>query len=376
MFRLLPFLLVFTACFSTRPENGLYPPNDPHIRFTGRVAWDAQQPVQNAVFAWSGSQVEFAFTGTACEVLLQNQDPIGPYKCPYNVLSVYVDTLAPIEFTLDSTMRHFPVAERLKPGLHTVRIVKRTEAGCGTVHFGGVMLPDGELTDLPYPRPKRRVLFIGNSITCGYGVADTVPSLPFRPEHEDWQQTYAAYTARALEAEIEIVCASGRGIYRNYDGTTAGTLPELFPLVSPQTGQSHTETEQEPIVVCVNLGTNDFAKGAPDSAAFVGAYRQFLGTLRARFPHALVVCMDGGMFTGARPVDKTSKVPYLKRLHTLRNAAIAAVGDPRILPFDFPVPNWPLRGAGYHPDAKQQLCYGEELAEWLKPMVNPRSNME
>lgn len=370
-------IIFLSSCFLTQPKDPLVAPDHPMIRYTGRIAWHTttrpdNKPWKNAVFAWSATQVEFAFKGTTCEIKLQNQDPLGAYKCPYNVLSVYIDNLEPLEFTLDTSMRSFPVATNLQAGVHTVKIIKRTEAGCGTVHFGGINLPDGELVQLPYPRPNRRVVFIGNSITCGYGIADSVPTNPFLPEREDWLRTYAAYVTRALEAEAEVICASGHGMWRNYDGTTTGTVPSLFPLVSPQTGDRHTETQPEPVAVFINLGTNDFAKGVPDSAAFVGSYVAFLQQLRGRYPHALIVCLDGGMFFSKRPVDKRTGIPYVRTLRAWRDRAIAAAGSPRIMSYDLPEPTWPLRGAGNHPDAWQHLRYGEALGEWVKKQVNPQ----
>lgn len=54
-------------------------------------------------------------------------------------------------------------------------------------------------------------------------------------ETEDHYWTYAAVATRHLNAEERTVCFSGRGLYRNNTGSMDGTLPELFPMVSPNT---------------------------------------------------------------------------------------------------------------------------------------------
>ena len=57
--------------------------------------------------------------------------------------------------------------EDLGPGAHSVDVVHRTETWMSIVDVRGFLLaPGGRLLD-PHPWPKRRMLFVGDSVTCG-----------------------------------------------------------------------------------------------------------------------------------------------------------------------------------------------------------------
>lgn len=61
--------------------------------------------------------------------------------------------------------------------------------------------------------PERRIEFIGNSITCGYGVESENPSDPFTYETENHFYTYAARTARALKAQHLVLGPVPESVY-------------------------------------------------------------------------------------------------------------------------------------------------------------------
>jgi hypothetical protein len=56
------------------------------------------------------------------------------------------------------------------------------------------------------------VLFIGDSITAGYGVLCNVSEAPFTAETESAYHTYAAVAARALDADAHVIAYSGKGV--------------------------------------------------------------------------------------------------------------------------------------------------------------------
>lgn len=65
-------------------------------------------------------------------------------------------------------------------------------------------------TQPPAPR-ERRLLFIGDSITAGYGVLCNDSSGPFAPETESAWHAYAAVATRALDADAHVIAYSGKG---------------------------------------------------------------------------------------------------------------------------------------------------------------------
>ncbi len=66
-------------------------------------------------------------------------------------------------------------------------------------------------TQPPQPR-DRRLLFIGDSITAGYGVLCNDTAAPFAAETESAYHTYAAVAARALDADAHVIAFSGKGV--------------------------------------------------------------------------------------------------------------------------------------------------------------------
>ena len=69
---------------------------------------------------------------------------------------------------------------------------------------------------------SRKIEFIGNSITCGYGNEGTNKFQGFEYETENHYYSYAAITARNLKAQHWVVARSGIGAYRNYNGPKTG----------------------------------------------------------------------------------------------------------------------------------------------------------
>ena len=66
----------------------------------------------------------------------------------------------------------------------------------------------------PYGGP-RRLLFIGDSLTAGYGSLGHKPCASL-PTNQDYAVTWGARTCTALGAECHTLAWSGRGLVRNY----------------------------------------------------------------------------------------------------------------------------------------------------------------
>ena len=66
------------------------------------------------------------------------------------------------------------------------------------------------------PEKPLKIEFIGDSITCGYGVDDEDENHQFTTATEDVTKAYAYKTAKALDAEYSMFSASGYGIVSGY----------------------------------------------------------------------------------------------------------------------------------------------------------------
>ena len=203
------------------------------------------------------------------------------------------------------------LATALPYGNHQVKLMYIIEGYERRPEFRGFILDKGcTLTDAP-ALPERKIEFIGNSITCGYGVESFNPNEHFNEATENHYYTYAAITARNLEAQHVTVARSGIGIYRNYAGPKTGN-PDNMPNCYEQTllydkTQPWDFNRFTPNVVCVNLGTNDTSTKGYDKKLLLDGYRNFIKKLRSHYPNAKIVMLTGVMLDGESPILEPKK---------------------------------------------------------------------
>jgi len=175
---------------------------------------------------------------------------------------VELDNLAPFKINFSENDSVATLASNLDNNEHRVRVTYAIEGYQKRPEFRGFLLSDGgKMLNAP-KRSSRRIEFIGNSITCGYGIEADSAREKFTYDTENHYYTFAARTARALGAEYHVVARSGIGMYRNYGGPTEGTPDGCLPALYDRTlfydaDEKWDFSSFQPDVVCVNLGTND-----------------------------------------------------------------------------------------------------------------------
>ena len=157
-----------------------------------------------------------------------------------------------------------------------------------------------------------KIEFIGDSITCGYGLEGIWEKDTFTTTQERPDKAYAFLAARALGAEFQLCSWSGIGITSNYVDPATIFLPEtswLMPACWPYTdkrGQLRLKLEPEiwdsskfpPDIVVINLGTNDISwvRGLEERRlAYVAGLRQLIEAVHRRSPDAKICCCLGIM---------------------------------------------------------------------------------
>ena len=258
---------------------------DPRIRYTGRI--DFSNPTRPA-FDWPAITIEAAFEGTSLAVLLQDGQ---------NSYNVTIDGQESVLHTRPGENR-YAVAEDLSDGRHTFRMTKRTETFYGTPAFLGFELDAGrELAPLP-SAPDRRIEFVGDSITAGYGSEGNSPTCTFSAATENVELTYAAMTAKELGAGYTIVAVSGVGIVRNYntaDKMSPGTMLTYYDLTTTDRDSEEWDFDRwVPDAVVFNLGTNDFSTAPhPAGEVFLQGYTELIIKVRNRYPDAHIFAIAG-----------------------------------------------------------------------------------
>ncbi len=267
------------------------------IHFLGRFdTRDAAGPR----FAWPGSALAATFSGTGIKVSLTDAGT--------NYFTVVIDGGAPATLSTTGSNKTYTLASNLAFGSHTLVLTKRTESNVGVVQFLGLAPQGGSLVPSPDPF-TRRVEYVGDSITCGYGNLGMGPNCSFSADTEDETVAYGALAAAGLDAQQTVVAYSGKGMYRNNDGTTQDAMPVLFErtLADDPTSVWGFATPPPDIVV-INLSTNDFAKGDP-GASFHQAYVAFLHQLRTHYASAYVLCTLSPLLSGS---DRSASLGYIQ----------------------------------------------------------------
>jgi lysophospholipase L1-like esterase len=332
------------------------------IHYLGR--FDTRDPA-GPRFAFPGSAIAVTFRGTGMQVSLSDSGT--------SYFTVVVDGGAPTVVPTSGANQTYTLASKLTAGQHTLVLTKRTESDVGVAQFLGFTPQGGALVASPDPF-SRRIEYVGDSISCGYGDLGVGPNCSFSASTEDETVAYDALAAAALNAEQTVVAYSGRGVYRNFDGSTTGLVPALFELTLPDDPTSTWGfATPAPDVVVINLGTNDFAMGDP-GVAFEQAYEAFLRQIRQHYPHAYLVCTMSPMID--EPNRSTDEGYVQSAIQDL-----ASGGDARVSALETPGadggPTWDfetqLASNGYgcdsHPSAKTQKVMGQQLTTALKTLL-------
>jgi lysophospholipase L1-like esterase len=356
------------------------------VRLIGRFDPPTSQGEEGARplrFAWSGTSFEVRFTGASIAMLLRAA-PLAPHTVMIDgkavsmaekstAYAVRVDGLAPVSIEVSNERERYDLATGLDPAApHVVRVMREAEAFAGVHELVGVELgPGGRF--LPPRAPSLRLEIIGDSITCGYGVLGKSERCPFTYETERASAAYGARLGQALDADVTTVCWSGRGVLRNYDGSTTATMPELYDVAvpaDPPVSWSFAAAPRADAVI-VSLGTNDFlgGNGRPlDLAAFEDAYVRFLRRVRDREPTAFVFLTTSPMLKAEPSVSGPGTVQELARARLERVVARRiAEGDSRIelvpLDGDATAQN---RGCDGHPNADDNARIAARLEQVIR----------
>ena len=330
--------------------------SDSHIQYIGRVS---KKNPDSPMFTFPGTRIRAAFMGTSLKMIAKPKsgyfmvrvDGSKAFKVCFNAKNDSVVTLA---VALPDTK-------------HDVDIMYVTEGYNRRAEFRGFILDEGKsLAEAPV-MPKRRIEFIGNSITCGYGVEDVVCSDPYQDETCNHYYTYANRTAQALGAMHWVVARSGIGVYRNYNGPQTGDSVNMNTEYTHTLLYDNTETWDfsglVPQLVCINLGTNDTSTSGADPKLLREGYRNLVKQVRSHYPEAKIVLLCGSMMSGDQLLSAQSAMnDVVKEL---------SKKDKQLYRFDFTPQNGSLGyGASWHPSMEQHKKMAEELVPYLRSLMN------
>ncbi|MBQ7419839.1 MAG: lipase [Prevotella sp.] len=352
-------LTLMASASTTLPVKGkVINPTDKNIQYIGRICFD--NPMRPR-FTFPGTQINARFTGTSLKMIAK---PKSGY------FMAQIDEAEPFKVSFMSEKDSVvTLATALSKGVHLVRLMYIIEGYDMKPDFRGFVLDEGGMLLEAPALPDRRIEFIGNSITCGYGNESYEKNDHFEYETENHYLTYAQQTTRDLHAVAHVVARSGIGVYRSYGGPKTGT-PENVMTTEYEYTNLYDRSERwdfnryQPQVVCINLGTNDLSTNNYDVKLLKQAYKKFLKQVRQHNPNAKIVYLCGSMLNG-----KELEIAQ-KTLNEVVEEA-KTEGDQEVYRFDFTPHTGDLYyGADWHPSVWQHQKMAGELTAYLRALMH------
>ena len=103
------------------------------------------------------------------------------------------------------------IAEGLPAGEHTVKVVKSTQNAYNQIALTDIRLSAGGEAARSAAGERAADRAFGDSILCGIDILSSADKEVYDPSCEDGYLTYPAEIARRLDADINMLCASGWG---------------------------------------------------------------------------------------------------------------------------------------------------------------------
>lgn len=288
---MLAAVVALAAVMAMNAQGLTISPSNPLIQYTGRVNFSNPE---SPLMVYPGTQVAIAFTGTSLQ--MKAKPGSGYFNVEIDNLPVTKVQVAPgdsvVTLATGLSARH----------AHTARIYLAYEGYEYRPELHGFVIDDTAAVVALPPRSKRKIEFIGNSITCAFGSEAESRYCKFSYATENHYLSYASLLCRMLDAEEMCVARSGIGAYRNYNGPSGGSKDNMNYWYDytcyGDTTQRWNFSLFRPDIICVNLGTNDLSTSGYQVDLYKQAYRKFILHLHQVQPQAKIVMLAGGMLTG------------------------------------------------------------------------------
>ena len=289
--------------------------------------------------------------------------------------AVWLDGERILDARQNETEKEVTVFRGEGTGSHTVRLVKLSECSQSLVGVKEI-LTDGKIT--PLPEKGLKIEFIGDSITCGYGVEGTAADT-FSTATENAEKSHAFLAAKALGADAYLTAYSGCGLISGYTENEINEGNLMIPVYEKAGriewtlpgGRKPQEIPWDfsvftPDYVVIHLGNNDLSwtRGIPErEELFLQRYLEFLAMVRKNNPKARILCVLG--IDGDDLVDRVAEAVEYRR---------ERLGDRAVRFLRLPQADEARYGAGadHHPSEEFQRVLSEvlekALRDWIKSL--------
>ena len=241
-----------------------YFPEELSLRLSGRTLYR-----EKALYLLhAASYLEFEFEGETLEVEMESEGG-GPDFQAWIGIFINNQENTHQRIPLKKGIHRYPLWESSDRRRVLIRIVKMSENQYAYTAVKKFFMDQGAVTERTREKAKR-IEFIGDSITCGYG-NEAEPGEGFATGTENPWKAYGALTARKLDCDFTLVAWSGIGVLSSWVPPEAEEpnitrlmmtrYPyvdyELFQRMSWYPIEAYHYAEDSCDLLVVNLGTND-----------------------------------------------------------------------------------------------------------------------
>ena len=196
----------------------------------------------------------------------------------------------------------YKIAENLTPGIHNIRLLKATECGANEqlqLTVTGLSF-NGKLTEKPADA-NLYIEVIGDSVTSGCDLYKKTNPPADELLRQNVTKSFAELTAQALGADVSIISKSGGSAVYTEGNTPAYKLAGEYykrALYGNLTSTWDFETDRQPDIVVISLGTNDEPGTRDDRKGLMNGMKKLMAQVRAARPNATIVWGYEIMATG------------------------------------------------------------------------------
>lgn len=336
-YKLLFSIIFVLYCVNMANAGTIILPNNPNIQYIGR--FDKANPLA-PICAWTGTQIRAKFEGTSLQIML---------KCSAETyFNIDIDGFTTVLRTYAGN-NTYTLCSGLKNANHTLVVFKR-DSPWVPVTFNGFILDDGKKLDIPPIRKVRKIEFYGDSQTQGARVEVPGSGSDLNIfSYDNNYFSYAAITARALNAEYSVVAQNGATIAPKKEETA---LPYVFnKMGTDSTSAIWNFNQWIPDVICVNLGIND----PINTLDFTDRYVNFVQQLRTTNRNAPIFLLCGPLRNSDTRIN--SIIDVVKTINSQ--------GDSNVYYYGFKTK---VTHPGHARTAENVLC-AKELTEKIKSVI-------
>ena len=185
------------------PKLSVYTAEKDNVKILGRSYYE------NGVryFSHSGSGIEFLCRGEYAIINIFD-DSQGRYYSNHKArFAIYKNGEVMVDETITESEKSYHIRLDGYEKDSVITVLKLSEAQYSSMGIGEIAVY-AKADIVPTQEKPLKIEFIGDSITCGYGVDEENPRGYFSTATENFTKTYAYLTAEKLNADYSAVCFS------------------------------------------------------------------------------------------------------------------------------------------------------------------------